>query len=485
MLHRQLVFHESYTHLMLFLRGFQCLGALCLMATALAAEPYAVDWKQLQPEILDYYTSLIRIDTSNPPGNETRAVDYLKPILDREGIPYQVFALDANRANLVARIKGNGSKKPILLMGHTDVVGVQREKWPVDPFAALRKDGFIWGRGSSDDKSHVAADLAVMLLMKRNKVALDRDVIFVAECGEEGTTGPGIDFLVNQHWSDIEAEYALAEGGHINARNGKVRYVEITTTEKTPRTTRIVAHGTAGHGSRPRLDNPLLHLSAAVAKFADWQPPMRLNDTTRTYFERLATISAPDDAWRFNHIADPTATQKIQRYLAEHDPGDYSVLRTSIVPTMINAGFRSNVIPSQAEATLDIRALPDEDLDKLYQEMRREIADPAIEIVSAGRDHRNPSPPSRLDSEMFHVLEHTQKRMYPGAITLPAMLTGATDMAQLRVKGIQAYGFGPQAEESEVLLHGAHSDQERLAESSLYDMIQFLWYSVVEIAGTK
>jgi len=468
-----------------FFRRLRCLSTFLCFAAAMAADRYTVDWKQLQPEILDYYTSLIRIDTSNPPGNESRAVEYLKFILEREGISCQIFAAEPNRGNLVARIKGNGSKKPLLLMGHTDVVGVQREKWPVDPFSALRKDGFIWGRGASDDKPHVTADLAVMLMLKRNKVALDRDVILVAEAGEEGTTAAGIDFLVEKHWPEIQAEYALAEGGYVNSRQGKVRYVEITTTEKTPRTTNLIAHGTAGHGSRPRLDNPLLHISAAIARFAEWQPPMRLNDTTRAYFERLATISSPEDAWRYNHITDPAVSGKIQRYLAENDPGNYSILRTSIVPTIISGGFRSNVIPSRAEATVDIRALPDEDMTRLYEEMRRVIADPEIEIVPTTRDHRQPSPPSRIDTEMFKALERTQRRMYPGAITLPSMLTGATDMAQLRVKGVQAYGFGPLIEESEVSLHGPHSDQERLAETSLYDMVEFLWYSVIDIAGTK
>jgi len=370
-------------------------------------------------------------------------------------------------------------------MGHTDVVGVQREKWPVDPFAAIRKDGFIWGRGSSDDKPHVVSSLIVMLLLHRLHVPLDRDVIFVAEAGEEGTTGPGIDFLVSQHWNDIAAEFALAEGGQISWRDGQVRYVEITTTEKTPRRTRLVAHGVAGHGSVPRLDNPLLHLAAAVAKFQTWQPPMRLNDTTRAYFERLATISAPDDAYRYNHIADPAKTEEIQRYLLEHEQGNYSVLRTSVVPTIIQAGFRSNVIPSEATATLDVRALPDEDLSKLYDQMRRLINDPAVEILSTGTDQRVPSPPSRLDTDMFKALERTQKKMFPQAITVPAMLTGATDMAQLRAKGVQAYGFGPIVDENESKLHGAHSDQERLLESSIYSMVQFLWYTVLDIAAVQ
>lgn len=463
---------------------FALLGITCLSS---AADRYPVDWKQVDAELLDHFTALIKIDTSNPPGNETQAVNYLRPILEKEGIEVHVLALDPNRANLVARLHGNGSKKPIAVLGHTDVVGVQREKWPVDPFAAVRKDGFIWGRGSSDDKPHVATGLLLLLMLKRMHVPLDRDVIFIAEAGEEGTTGPGIDFLVNQHWSDIACEFALAEGGFVAARDGKVRYVEITTTEKAPRTTRLVAHGTAGHGSRPKLDNPILHLSAAVAKFSSWQPPMRLNDTTRAYFERLATISSPDMARRYNHIADAAQTEEIQRYLLEHDPGNYSVLRTSIVPTIFKGGFRSNVIPSEAEATLDIRMLPDENADQLYEQIRKVINDPAVEVVRGGTtdSSRKLSPPSRLDTDMFRALEKTQKSMYPDAITLPAMLTAATDSAQLRAKGVQAYGWGPISEETEIELHGPHSDQERMPEKSIPEMMRFLWNTVLEVAARQ
>ncbi len=259
----------------------------------------------------------------------------------------------------------------------------------------------------------------------------------------------------------------------------------IGTTEKAPRTTRLVAHGTAGHGSRPRRDNPVVHLAAAVAKFQTWQPPMRLNDTTRVYFERLATISSPEDAYRYNHITDPAKSAEIQEYFAEKEPGNFSMLRTSIVPTIIKAGFRSNVIPSEAEATLDIRALPDEDMKKLYAEMRKVINDPLVEVVPPARDARPFGKPSPLDSELFKVLESTTKKMYPGAAVLPTMGTGATDNAQLRQKGVKAYGFGPVSEDSEVELHGAHSDQERLKETSLYQLVEFLWGTITEIAASK
>lgn len=458
---------------------------LGLASLASAADRYPVDWAKIEPETIGYFASLIRIDTSNPPGDETKAVNYLKPILDRAGIATQVYALDPNRANLVARIQGNGSKRPIIIMGHTDVVGVQRDKWPVDPFAALRKDGYIWGRGSSDDKSHVVSCLMTMLELKRLNVKLDRDVIFIAEAGEEGTSRFGIGHLVDQHWNDIAAEYALAEGGQTVARNGEVLYVGIATTEKTPRATKLIAHGTAGHGSRPRRDNAVLHLAAAVARFQTWQPPMRLNDTTRAYFERLATISPRDEAYRYNHITDPVHTDEIQRYFAESDPGNYSVLRTSIVPTIIQGGFRTNVIPSEAEATLDIRALPDEDMSKLYEQMRRVINDSSVEVVPDLSRNRPVAPPSRIDSEMFQALERSQKRMFPKAVTIPMMLTGATDNAQLRTKGVEAYGFGAIADESEGDLHGAHSDQERVLESSIPKMVQYLWYTVLDIAASK
>jgi acetylornithine deacetylase/succinyl-diaminopimelate desuccinylase-like protein len=461
--------------------------AFCLCSLASAADRFPVDWPKLESETMDYYTSVIKIDSSNPPGDETKVVNYLKPILDRAGISTEVLALDPKRANLVARLKGNGSKRPLIIMGHTDVVGVQRETWPqgIDPFAAFRKDGFVWGRGTSDDKSHVASCLMTMLLLKRLNVPLDRDVIFIAESGEEGSANFGIGYLVNQHWNEIEAEYALAEGGQTVSRDGKVRYVGISTTEKSPRGARLVAKGTAGHGSRPRPDNAILHVAAAVSKFQSWQPPMRLNDTTRTYFERLATISPPEQAYRYNHVTDPAHSEEIQRYFLEHEQPNYSVLRTSIVPTIIQGGFRTNVIPSQAEATLDIRALPDENMDQLYAEMKRVINDPAVELVTNAARNGPIAQPSRIDTEMFRALERTQKSMYPDAVTIPVMLTGATDMAQLRGKGVQAYGFGATSDESENELHGPHSDQERMLESSIHKMVQFLWYTVLDIAASK
>jgi acetylornithine deacetylase/succinyl-diaminopimelate desuccinylase-like protein len=453
---------------------------LLIAAPGWAAEP---DWSRVRSELIEHYTALLRIDTSNPPGNETAAAKYLRSVLERERIPSKLLALEPSRANLVARLRGNGSKRPVLIMGHTDVVGVQRERWTVDPFAAVRKDGYIYGRGAVDDKDNLATCLMVMLLLKRQGAKLDRDVIFLAEAGEEGTTRVGIDFLVQQHWDEIEAEYALAEGGGGLSREGRPRYVTISTTEKTPRGIRLIARGTAGHGSRPRLDNAVVRIANAVARIGAWQPPMRLNDTTRTYFERLATVSPPAEAFRYNHISNPAESPAIERYFAEHELGHYSMLRTSISPNIIRAGFRSNVIPSEAEAYLDVRALPDENIEQLVAEVRRVIADPNVEVVPP-RGGRPAAPPSRLDTEMFRVLEAAQQQVYPGAITLPVMLTGATDMAQLRARGVQAYGVGPVVDEKDRERGGAHGDDERLGEEPLQKLLEFLWRAVTGIAAS-
>src|SRR5262245_7739974 len=251
------------------------------------------DFGKTRDEAVQLLRALIRIDTSNPPGNETRATDYLKGVLEREGIAVEVFGREPGRGSLVARLRGNGRLRPILLMGHTDVVGVEREKWSVDPFAGELKDGFVYGGGAIDDKDTVAAALVTILSLKRLRVPLERDVIFLAEAGEEGTPELGITYMVDNHWDKIAAEFALAEGGDIPTRAGHVRYVGVATTEKVPTGTRGVAHGTSGHGSMPRPDNPIVHLSAAIAKIGAYQPPMRLIETTKVFFERTAAISPP------------------------------------------------------------------------------------------------------------------------------------------------------------------------------------------------
>ena len=441
------------------------------------------DWPRINDEAIGYFQALVRIDSTDPPGNETKVAEYVKQVLDAEGIEATLVAKDPARANLIARLKGNGSRKPLLIMGHSDTVRVDASKWMFPPFSATRQDGYVYGRGTIDDKSDVLAGLMTMLLLKRSHIALNRDVIFVSEAGEEAATEPGIEYLVDQHWREIDAEICLAETGGVSRRDGKPIYAMVETTEKQPHGARLVVKGAAGPGSRPLRSNAIVHLARAVDTIARWEPPTRFNDTTRSFFEKLANVSAPDDAARYRGLFDPAKAPAIREYLAEKEPGLYSLLHTSISPNIIQGGYQVNVIPSQAEATLDIRALPDEDIPAFFETMRKVIDDPAVEIVPDSRNQRPGSEPSRIDSDTFRFLEAAYRKVY-GVATLPYMQTGASDMTFLRAKGMQCYGVGPMTDDEDGAKgFGQHSDQERILEEALYKHVQFLWEAVTAIAG--
>ena len=470
----------------------RALFLVSLLPTLIFAQPKALDWAQIDQETLKHFSALVQINSADPGGSEKPVVDYLKAVLDREGIESKVFTrtnlADPSiiRPNIIARLKGTGKKKPLLIVGHTDTVNIDAKKWIHGPFSAHREDGYIYGRGTVDDKDNLTAALMSIVLIKRQGISLDRDVIFLAEAGEEGATSVGIAFLVNEHYADIDAEVCLAEGGSAIRQNGKLKYVQIQTTEKIPRGVRLVASGVAGHGSVPLRSNPVSHIARAVAKVSDWQPPMRLNDTTRAYFERLGAVSTPEEKDRYNNLLNPEKTDAIQEYFAINEPRHNSMLRTSVSPNIIQAGDRSNVIPSEASATLDIRALPDEDMTKFYDTLKSVINDPAVKIVPTTGSARPGAPPSLLDNEAFRTIEATAKKHYGGVVVLPTMATGATDMSFLRSKGMQCYGVGPAVDvEDGPKGFGAHSDQERILESSLYQFVKFHHDLTVQLAGAK
>ena len=462
------------------------------LLTSFAISAQSIDWAKVDAETLKHFSALIQINSADPGGSEKPVVDYIKGVLDEEGIESKIFTMDnlANpeikRPNLIARIKGNGKKKPILIVGHTDTVNIDPKKWTHGPFSAHREGGYIYGRGTVDDKDNLVAAMMSIILVKRQKLALDRDVIFMAEAGEEGAPVVGVAYLVREHWPEIDAEYCFAEGGSAVRTDNRLRFVSVQTTEKIPFGIRLVATGVAGHGSVPLESNSVVHIAGAVSRVASWQPPMRLNDTTRTYFERLATVSTPEERERYNGLLNPDKTDMIQKYLATSEPRHNSMLRTSISPNIIKAGYRSNVIPSEAEATLDIRVLPDEDLPRFLEMLKGVVNDPAIKIVRDSRSLRPGAAPSRLDNEAFKTIEAVAKKHYPGVPTLPTMSTGATDMAFLRAKGMQCYGIGPMIDsEDGPKGFGAHSDQERILESSLYTFVKFHYDLVEEMARAK
>jgi acetylornithine deacetylase/succinyl-diaminopimelate desuccinylase-like protein len=458
-------------------------GSVCLVAQT----PAAIDWQRIETETMEHFQAVLRFDTSDPPGNERPAAEYLKQVLEREGIATKVFELEPNRLNIVARLKGSGKKRPLLLMGHTDTVNVDPAKWTFPPFSATRNGGYVYGRGTVDDKDNVAAALMTMLLLKRSGVPLDRDVIFLAEAGEEGTTRVGIQFMVEQHFPEIDAEYCLAEGGSVVRSEGRVRYASVQTAEKIPHGIMLTATGTAGHGSVPLESNSILKLTQAVATVAAWKPPIQLNDTTRTYFTRMAAISPPDDAARYRALIgnDRKAAQDAVDYFAKNEPRFASMVRSSISPNIIQGGYRINVIPSEAKASLDVRLLSEQDPEMFLNEVRKVVNDPAVRVEWIKRDVRPATPSARLDSEVFKVLESAFARLYDTAV-LPTMSTGATDMAYLRAKGIQCYGVGPALDaEDGPKGFGAHSDQERILESELHKFVRFHYEVVRDLARAQ
>ena len=453
--------------------------------TLFAQQPRQPDWTALEPEILKHFQSLVQINTTDPPGGEKPAADYVKAALEREGISVTLHALD--NPNLIARVKGSGKRKPLLIIGHLDTVNIDEKKWSFPPFSATRDGGFIYGRGTVDDKDNLTSSLMTMLLLKRLNVPLDRDVILLAEAGEEGNSTLGAQFIANQHFPEIEAEYCLAEGGQVMRENGAVTFAQVQTLEKIPRAIELTARGPAGHASVPLKENAVVHLTNAVTKAAQWKVPIRLNETTRVYFTRLAGIAGPESAARYRDVLsnDPAKSGAAADWLYENEPRHASMIRTSISPTMINAGYRINVIPSEVKATLDVRTAPGENPQEFLAALRTVINDPMVDVSYAARDVRPDTNSARLDNDVFRTIEAAVKTHY-NAVTLPTMSTGATDMAYLRARGIECYGIGPALDiEDSVKGFAAHGDQERIIESELYRFVRFNYDLVAALAGAK
>lgn len=442
------------------------------------------DWAGVEEETLRHFRALLRFDTSDPPGRELPAAEYLRDVLEAEGIAVEMLSVDPERPNVVARLKGDGSQEPLLIMAHTDVVNVDPEKWTFPPFSATVDGGYVYGRGAVDDKDNLAAGLMVMLELKRQNIPLSRDVIFLAESGEEGATEYGIEFMVNEHFEKIDAEFCLAEGGSVARVNREVVYGGVQTVEKLPYRLELAARGVAGHGSVPLQNNSVVRLAKAISAIADWRSPIRLNETTYTYFERLASISPPDAGERYLAVLDSGRASEADEYFLAYEPRHASMLRSSLSPTIFDAGYRINVIPSESRASVDFRALPDENIQDYLEQIREVIGDDSIE-VSLGQRNTRPAGQASINTTAFSAIEQNLQEHY-GVITLPTMSTGATDMAYLRARGVQCYGIGPAIDREDAALgFGAHSDQERILISEMNRFVRFNWDLVLDIAARK
>ncbi len=452
-----------------------------------AAQPPSSDLAKISEEAVGWLAGLIRINTSNPPGNELAAARYLAEIFEREGIPHEVLESAAGRGVVIARLSANPVPDParaLLLLGHLDVVGVQKEKWSVDPFGAVTKDGYLYGRGAIDDKGMVIANLAVMVAFKRGAAHLNRDVIFLAEGDEEASGDYGIDFVINKHWDKIACGFALNEGGRVMLKTGKVQYVGIQASEKIPVNVEVIATGPSGHGSQPRKDNAIVHLAAAVAKIGAYEPPARPNTIVRRYFEQLAKVEPDEETAKWMRaLEQPERTEHAARYLSEKSPMWNSMLRNSIAPTMLRAGIRSNVVPSEARATLNVRLLPGEAIGSVINDLTKLVNDMQVRFEPEAAS-RQPAPPSSIEGELYRTIEHASTAAFPGAVVLPFMSTGATDSAQLRLHNVQAYGLlpFPLTEEDDRRMH---ADDERIPLEAFRKGVDYLYRVVAEFSQAK
>jgi len=432
-----------------------------------AQEP---DWDVARRETVDHLQKMIRMNTVNPPGNEIQVARYLDSTLKAAGIETHLFEPAPGRAALVARLKGTGAAKPVLIMAHMDVVGVERDKWSVDPFAAEVKDGYLYGRGAIDDKGMLSANLETMLLLKRHVLdrggKLSRDVIFVANSDEEAGGDWGMGWLIANHPELINAEFALNEGGRTRIVNGKPLYVAVQNTEKVSHVVKLTARGPGGHASVPLAGNAILRLGRALAAVGGHREPVLINPTTREFFGALSKVW-PNKLERAA-MADIVSKQPLRvargAKVLERTPVFNAVLRNGISATIVGGGIRSNVIPTEVSATLNIRTLPGESVDSVIRRLNRKIADTLVTLTVSS--HGEDAPASDFRSPMFTAIADAVKALDPGMSVVPYLSTGATDSARLRAWGMQAYGVlpFPMNQDDEDRMHG---NDERVPLTSL------------------
>ncbi|MGB6597122.1 MAG: M20/M25/M40 family metallo-hydrolase, partial [Candidatus Acidiferrum sp.] len=339
------------------------------------------DTTALAKEAEGWLADLIKINTTNPPGNEEAAAKYIAGILTKEGITSEFLELAPGRSALVARLRSSAVPDParaLLLVAHMDVVGVDKSKWTVDPFGAVIKDGYMYGRGSIDDKGMLAANLAAFIALKRSNVHLSRDVIFLATADEEEGGEASIRVLIAKYWDKFAAGFAINEGGRVVLQKGKVFYVAVQASEKVPVDVAVIARGPSGHASVPTKDNAVVHLAAAVAKIGAYTAPVHFTTIVRRYFEQLAPLEDDELAKWIRSLDTPDRGDHAQRFISEANPLWNSMLRDTIAPTMLSAGVRANVIPSEARATLNIRLLPGDTSDVLIADLTKLVNDPQI-----------------------------------------------------------------------------------------------------------
>jgi acetylornithine deacetylase/succinyl-diaminopimelate desuccinylase-like protein len=451
-------------------------------AQAPAGQP---DLAKLADEAQGWLSDLIKINTVNPPGNESATAKYISAIFQKEGILNEVLEMAPGRSIVVARLQAGPLPDPtnaLLLVAHQDTVGVDSKKWSMDPFAATVRDGYVYGRGSIDDKAMLTANIATMVELKRSRARLGRDVLFLATDDEEQGGAASIKNTIQKYWDKIACAYALNEGGRVIVKDGKVQYVGIQASEKVAYNVTVTATGPSGHGSMPRPENAVVHLAAAVAKLGVYQVPAQPSTITLRYFEQLSKVEDDDTAKWMRALEQPERADLAYKHLSEISPMWNSMLRDTIAPTMLEAGVRVNVIPSEASANLNVRMLPGHSIDELIGQFGKIVNDPQIHFQLAPDSGEN-APPSEITSPLYQTIERLTPQEFPGAIAVPLLGTGATDSASLRLHKVQAYGLEPfpLTEEDYSRVHG---DEERISVDGFHKGVIFLYHVVASFAST-
>jgi acetylornithine deacetylase/succinyl-diaminopimelate desuccinylase-like protein len=454
--------------------------ALALPASLLgqAAAPTPVrpiDWPAMQAEATDVLRQYVRINTTNPPGNELAAARFLKAFLEKEGIEAMILdtvELGAGRANLYARLKGSGSKRAIALVQHMDVVPVTPAYWSVPAFNGEVKDGFIYGRGTLDMKGEGVAHLMALVALKRSGVPLTRDIVFVANADEElGSTG-GIVF-VDKH-ADLlkDVEYLFTEGGANVYRNGKLEYYSVGVAEKRTFWQRLTVKGTPSHGSRPTRANPVPRLVAALDKIARYETPLHVTPGVEKFFHDISrNYSGQRAGWLFD-VKRALNDSRAREWILS-DVYWNAILRNTISLTGLQGSNKTNVIPAEATAEIDIRLLPDQNPDSMLATLKRIVADTAVHFQTL----LEPKAPfeSPVNTELFRAVERAAKERDPAAFVTSSMMTGATDRPSYRKLGIIAYGLDPFRVEAADEQRGVHGNDERLSVENVGFGVRFLY----------
>ena len=468
---------KSVSRAVLLTIGSLFLSSIVFRAPSVRAQTATINWPPYQDLAVDLMRQYLRINTSNPPGNEIAAAKFLKAIFDKEGIQNEIFEYKPSRANIIARLKGNGSKRPIILLSHMDVVTADQNAWRVDPFSAEIIDGSIYGRGALDMKNEGLLHLMTMIILAREKPSLTRDVIFLGTADEEVKDEGSLWMIANKSALFKDAEYLLSEGGDNLLADGQVKFVGIDVAEKAPFWLQLTAKGEPGHGSRPIADSAPNRLIRAMAKIIAYEPPIKLLPAVEKFFHDIAPLQSEPLRAKFANIRESLKDPAFAHELTNQREYNF-LLRNTISLTMFNGSKQTNVIPTEASCNLDVRLLPGEDRQDFLAELAKVIGDPLIKIENVNTF--KPPNSSPLDTELFRAITRVSKLHHPEALITTKMLSGYTESQLYRQLGITSYGWAPiytTVEENE----GVHGNNERITVKNVREGTREFYEVVSEI----